>query len=84
MKDFFKNKRNVAIFSVVVAILVIIAGVIVAVNMNKKKAEKLKLSNQKAVIAANSKAKVLGSEKEQKEEEQKECKEKYTEQYKKY
>ena len=84
MKDFFKNKRNVAIFSVVVAILIIIAGVIVAVNMNKKKAEKLKLSNQKAVVADNSKAKVLGSEKEQKEEEQKECKEKYTEQYKKY
>ena len=84
MKEFFKNKRNVVIFSVIVAILVIIAGVIVAVSINKKKAEKLKLSNQKAVIAANSKAKVLGNKEEEKEEEQKECKEKYTEQYKKY
>ena len=83
MKEFFKNKKNVAIFSAVV-ILIIIAGVIVAVNINKKKAEKLRLSNQKAVIAANSKAKVLGNKEEEKEEEQKECKEKYTEQYKKY
>lgn len=84
MKNFFNNKRRVLIFSVIVAIFVIIAGVIVAVSINKKKAEKIKLSNQKAVIAANSKSKVLGNEKEQKEEEQKECKEKYTDQYKKY
>ena len=82
MKEFFKNKRNVVIFSVVLAIIVIIAGVIVAVNMNKKKAEKLKLSNQKAVIAANSKEKVLGNDNEK--EEEKEREEKYTEQYKEY
>ena len=82
MKEFFKNKRNVVIFSVVLAIVVITAGVLVAVNINKKKAEKLKLSNQKAIIAANSKTKVLGNKNEK--EEEKESKEKYTEQYKKY
>ena len=82
MKDFFKNKRNIIIFSVVLSVIIIIAGIIVAVNINKKKVEKLELSNKKAIIAANSKAKVLGNENEK--EEEKELEEKYTEQYKEY
>lgn len=81
MKEFFSKKKNVVIFSIIIAIVVIAVGVIVGVNINKKKRENARLNSQRTVITEKGKSKILGKEKEKQEEA---LEEKKTEQYKRY
>lgn len=81
MKKFFTKKKNIVILSIILAIVIVIAGIVCSVKNYNNKQEKVRANNQKAVIAQKSKTEILG---EDKEETKKEYEEKYTEQYKKY